>query len=668
MAYRPPEKLVVFGIDGPILPTLQRLMGEGRMPLMQKLVAGGTWADNCLVPYPTITPPNWTTIATGASAGRTGFTDFNVHWKGEPIGTTHAAFDSRWHTAEYLWEAAEKVGKRSIVINWPSTWPARMQDGWQIAGYGLSVNEWHDHPTFHHAYTFSGDALFSTEDYVEGSLVEVETAEDWRSLEAGVEYLEAELQWRFRYPKYTMAPLSWHALLEADAQGDFTTVHVCEERDRATATCSLKVGEWSDYIVREFASEELGKAEAVFRIKLLELSADGETVTVFVTPLCQIDGWTYPEGLDREIYEKGHCRGLPAPYLGLRTFRMGWFDADTFIELCDMHHQWFADAARYLMRRADNSAQKPWDLFFIHIHTPDYFYHLFASEVDPALNRDVESLKHWQEVEARMYESLDRAFADMAEAAPRRTLYAYVSDHGAKANGYKCNPGQILIDAGLTVLAEEEDPDAVAHFAAYTGRKQVDWSKTRAAASGSSYVWVNLKGRDPEGIVEPEDYVNVQNEVIKALYDYTDPETGLKPIGFAFKKQNARFLDLYGDTTGDVVFCYADEYGSQHGPQFPSATDGMGDLHGLFALSGPGVKKGHVLERNVSLKDLVPTVCYLMDLPVPADCEGAVVYQALDDPDAPLKERMRLQRHVDVLSGVAESEAAMTHTYHKAEG
>ena len=256
----------------------------------------------------------------------------------------------------------------------------------------------------------------------------------------------------------------------------------------------------------------------------------------------------------------------------------------------------------------------------------------------------------------------------MAAAAPRRTLYAYVSDHGAKANGYKCNPGQILIDAGLTVLKEDDDPEAVAHFAMYTGRKQVDWSKTRAAASGSSYIWVNLKGRDPEGIVEPEDYVTVQNEIIKALYDYTDPETGLKPIGFAFKKQNARMLDLYGDTTGDVVFCYADEYGSQHGPQFPSATDGMGDLHGLFALSGPGVKKGHVLERNVSLKDLVPTVCHLMGLPVPADCEGAVVYQALADPDAPLKERMRLQRHVDVLSGVAESEASMTHTYHKAEG
>lgn len=667
MAYRPPEKLMVFGIDGPILPTLQRLMREGRMPFMQKLVAAGTWADHCLVPYPTITPPNWTTIATGASAGRTGFTDFNVHWRGEPIGQTHAAFDSRWHSAEYLWEAAEKVGKRSIVINWPSSWPARLQDGWQIAGYGLSVNEWHDHPTFHHAYSFSGDALFSTDDFVEGTLIEVEDVEGWQGLEAGDSYLEAELPWRFRYPKYTMQPLTWHMLLEADAYGKFTIAHVCERRDRDSAMCSLQVGEWSDNIVRKVASEELGETEAVFRIKLLDLSPDGETVTLFVTPLCQIDGWTHPAGLDREIFEQGECRGLPAPYLGLRTFRMGWFDAETFIELCDMHHQWFADAARYLMRRADGG-DKPWNLFFIHIHTPDYFYHLFASEVDPALNRDAESLKHWQEIEARMYESLDRAFADIAKSAPRRTLYAYVSDHGAKANGYKCNPGRILIDAGLTVLAQEEDPEAVAHFAMYTGRKQVDWSKTRAAASGSSYVWVNLKGRDPEGIVEPEDYVAVQNEIIKALYDYTDPETGLKPIGFAFKKQNARMLDLYGDTTGDVVFCYVDEYGSQHGPQFPSATQGMGDLHGLFALSGPGVKKGHVLERNVNLKDLVPTICYLMDLPVPADCEGAVVYQALDDPNAPSKERARLQHHVDVLSGVAESEASMTHTYHKAEG
>jgi predicted AlkP superfamily phosphohydrolase/phosphomutase len=284
------------------------------------------------------------------------------------------------------------------------------------------------------------------------------------------------------------------------------------------------------------------------------------------------------------------------------------------------------------------------------------------------LNKDRESLTYWQEIEARMYESIDAAFAHMAAQAPRRTLSAFVSDHGAKANGGKCNPGAILVQAGLTVLTAQEDPSCAANWAQYSGRKQVDWAKTRAVANGSCYVWVNLKGRDPHGSVEPEDYEKVQNEIIKALYDYTDPETGLKPIAFALKKQDARFLDLYGDTVGDVVFCFADEFGAQHGPQLPSARWGMGDLRGLFVLAGPGIKKGHVLERNVSLKDLVPTVCHLMELPVPRDCEGAILYQALEDPDALAKERARLQRHVNVLTGVAESEAAMTHTYHKAEG
>lgn len=656
MAYRPAEKLMVLGIDGPILPTLERLMAEGRMPIMRRLVQQGTWAANCMVPYPTITPPNWTTIATGASAGRTGFTDFNIHRPGEPLNVTHAAFDTRWHTAEYVWEAAERAGKRSIVVNWPSSWPARMEHGQQIAGYGLSVNEWHDHPVHHHVYSFSGEAIFSTEDFVEGTPIEVDDAHGWENLRAGVTYLEAELPWRFRYPRYTQAPLTWYLLLEADDSGEFTTAHVCETRDASRHVATLHRGEWSENVVGSVQTKELGTQEAAFRLKLLDLSADGERVTLYCTPLCQLDGWGFPDTLPPEV-GAAVCRGLPAPYLGLRTFKMGWFGADTFIELCDIHHQWLADASVYLL------TNKEWDLYFTHIHTPDYFYHLFAAKVDPALNADAADLARWREIEARMYQSLDTALGEIAAAAPRRTLFVLVSDHGAKASGQRVNPGRILADAGLTALTGADDLEVAGEFAAYSGRKSVDWSRTRAVANGSCFVWINLKGRDPEGIVAPEDYGVVQNEVIKALYDYTDPATGLKPIAFALKKEDARFLDLYGNQVGDVVFCYANEFGAQHGPHFPSARQSMGDMRGLLAFSGPGVRRGHVLERNVNLKDVVPTICHLMELPIPRDAEGAVVYQALEDPDAPAHERERLRRHVNVLSGVEESEAAMTHTY-----
>ena len=58
----------------------------------------------------------------------------------------------------------------------------------------------------------------------------------------------------------------------------------------------------------------------------------------------------------------------------------------------------------------------------------------------------------------------------------------------------------------------------------------VDWSRTRAYGQRSVHVYVNTKGRDPEGIVEPgREYDAVREGVLKALHEYVDPATGLKP-------------------------------------------------------------------------------------------------------------------------------------------
>ena len=101
--------------------------------------------------------------------------------KGSLSARTHAAFDSRWHTAEYLWEAAEKVGKRSIVIK--LAFYLAGADARRVAkspAMGCPSMNGTTIPPFNHAYTFSGDALFSTDDYVEGTLVEVDEVEDWQ--------------------------------------------------------------------------------------------------------------------------------------------------------------------------------------------------------------------------------------------------------------------------------------------------------------------------------------------------------------------------------------------------------------------------------------------------------------------------------------------------------
>lgn len=67
------------------------------------------------------------------------------------------------------------------------------------------------------------------------------------------------------------------------------------------------------------------------------------------------------------------------------------------------------------------------------------------------------------------------------------------------------------------------------------------------------HIYVNLKGRNPGGIVDKKDYDDVVNKIIGALYDYTDPETRRKPVALALKKEDARIIGLCGDGVGDVV-------------------------------------------------------------------------------------------------------------------
>ena len=159
--------------------------------------------------------------------------------------------------------------------------------------------------------------------------------------------------------------------------------------------------------------------------------------------------------------------------------------------------------------------------------------------------------------------------------------------------------------------------------------ERIDWSKTRAVPVGPTGIYINLKGRDPHGTVEPEEYERLRDEIIGLLYNYTDPETGKKPFTLVFRKEDARIIGLHGDTVGDIIYACIPE-SAHHGLQLPTAEFSTGSQKGLLVLRGPGVKRGFVLERTAWLVDVVPTICHLMDLPVPAQCEGAVLYQALE--------------------------------------
>ena len=70
---------------------------------------------------------------------------------------------------------------------------------------------------------------------------------------------------------------------------------------------------------------------------------------------------------------------------------------------------------------------------------------------------------------------------------------------------------------------------------------------------------------------------------------------------------------------------------------------------GFITMAGPGVRQGNFISRNAKLEDIVPTLCYLGELSVPADCEGGIFYQALEDPDMKIKELRACRRNYERL-------------------
>ena len=628
---------MVLGIDAPIVPRVYRMAKEGQLPALGKLMAEGVFAPNCLPPFPTITPPNWTTIATGAWPGTHGITDFDGHIPGDPLDVTHQNFDAREIQAETLWQAAARVGKKTILVNYPSTWHTEV-DGWQIGGYGLHANDVRiGFPKSSvNRDNLCKEILLSTEAYPFASELTFSKASGWEGVEHGPKALEAEVQPLLRGTLHQMEPITWHVLIDASEGKGYDTAILAKAKNKAGVYTRLKVGEWSQHLYDTFQTKDAGPQQAVFRAKLLELSPDGSAFRLFIPNLCNLHGWAATPGLEEEIRSEN---GLPLGRAPWDTWLMEWIDSQTMVETVEYHNTWLADAATYLLRN------KPWDLYFMHIHTPDSMYHIFSSDLDPLTAKNEALRRELEGTELALYQSVDRCIGRIVDAAPEDTLIVVTSDHGAKAKTADFEVSTVLEKAGLLVYAE----------AAQDQPRKVDWTRTKAVDQRRVHIYVNVKGRDPDGIVEPGDeYERVREAVIKALHEYVDPKTGRKPIALALKREDARIIGQYGPKAGDVIYAVDPHFFKEHGPHLPTAKIGIGDLRTLFIMKGPGVKQGVEIERTVWLTDIVPTICRLTELPVPAQTEGAIIYQALEDPDAQVKELQSLRRNVERLKRMVE--------------
>lgn len=631
------KKCILIGIDGASPRFVLRLIEQGKLPNFRKMMQEGVFAPHCFSSLPTSTPENWTTIATGAWNGTHQVMSFQVFQPPELHGRRMAGYTSEECRAEFIWDAVERVGKQSILLKYPASHPPTMKTGIQVCGC-------HVRPC---AHQIDGAHFFSTVDprnaplrlhealggtifpksrlpVLRGKMVFEARGIGGESIGVGLDegtafYGVPDMEQQkkenigLNTPVCKLVPpgKAYHLFVISMAGNGYDKVVIARDVAGSKRLAELAPGEWSQWLLESFETVD-GTREGPVRFKLEKLSPDGEIVSVYATQIMNVDHYTSPESLGRELYNKVGPFITDIGWEGLgHDLRNAWFSESVMRDLADMQHQWLANAVEYL------TGTREWSLCMLQAHCIDCANHHCLAAADPVTAVDEILQRRYLGFIDDLYMSLDRMLGQIISNTDKDTAVFVVSDHGGLPGTKHVNAQEVLEHAGLLVR------DAGG----------IDWQRTRAYVQNGLFVNVNLKGRESHGIVSSEHFDKTCDEIKAALHSYVDQQTGLHPFNLVLRKVDARYVGLYGDPAckkiGDILFTVREPFGGTHGSQLSSANWGLGSNTSLLIMSGAGIRHGVQLDRTVWLTDIVPTICHLIDVPVPKDTEGAIIYQAL---------------------------------------
>ncbi|MEE0511400.1 MAG: alkaline phosphatase family protein [Peptococcaceae bacterium] len=640
------RRVLFLGIDGADPMLMSRFLNEGALPNIQKFIDQGTANKDygMLGVQPTITPPNWASLATGAYPGTHGITCYWNHESGNPLTQLDVGFNSKLCRAEFIWDSAIKAGGNAIVFNYPTSWPPTNEKIIAVDGTAINPNS--------HGYCESEGIYFGD---INNADVESELHEKNNSglgcvVEDDIETLDFEFRdyeenqtesfviaddkrtnatnIKFKIDRYncpikdkdgeltTVLLLNQgrtrrYGRLVKNADGKYDTMEILKKRSDETPIGTVKVGEYSDWIEDEFTFTNI-TSKVYYKVKLIDLAEDASSYTLYRSYILDASNkkYFYPQTIADELLEN------VGPMLHMSACG---FD-DVMLETMAAEYEWIENSMIYLGKN------KPWDVFYMHCHALDCCNHNYQNLCLPEYTG--EKADYYMNIVREYYKITDHLVKRMMETFDDgNTVIVLASDHGGMSKAEDCETplvgdpwsvgGKVMEDLGYLSVDRS------------SGVPVIDWSKTVALGQRSGYIYINLKGRDPEGIVELKDYDSLVKKIKNDLLDYKD-EQGRRPVAFAFDRDEMEVLGLYGSTVGDIYFVFNPEWTRVHGTSLTTHSYKGTSVKAFFAMMGAGVKAHNLIERRVRAVDVVPTVCALTGIPVPKDCEGAVIYQALE--------------------------------------
>ena len=671
------NKVLVLGVDGLDPRLTKKYMDKGVMPNFEKFQKRGSAREDLVMlgAMPTITPPMWTTLATGAYCETHGITDFwNPH--PEKLDTLIYSFDSHNCKAEQLWNVTAEAGKKTLVYHWPgSSWPPssdspnlHVVDGTQPSNINIAVGtaEW-------------GQWIEASESFVEEHIDEkeadesgagcvitdLETEEDLDGSQNGLDMSlkqktlvnmvmsehEGECAGAFRselYEAKTTLPIkpakNWAnapegakefaipvsngmerrpVLIIPNEQGVFDKIAIYKSKKDAEPIVVLDTIDEVVSDIMDTVAKNGEHIEVARQAILLDVSEDGSHVEMWFGNAMEAhnDMLFHPKSLLNQIREKaGEIRSV-SMMIG-NSAKCGH---KIFTPLWESYSEWQANAMNALIE------ENGYEVVFSHLHNVDIAGHTFweISKYRPHIKQYDET---WmQAIMERFYVDTDRYLGRFMHLLDEGWDIIVTSDHGLLCaeeeepavpigDPYGINI-KVMQELGYTVMKKDENGNDL---------REIDWSKTTAVAQRGIYIYLNIKGRDPEGIVDPADQYELERKIIDDLYNYR--WNGKRIVSLAVRRKEAAHFGLNSDRCGDIIYFNEEGFNRIHGDSI-STYQGYADtsVSPIFMAAGPNIKEDYVTDRVIREVDVAPTVAVLTGVRMPAQCEGAPVYQIFED-------------------------------------
>ena len=585
-------EMIFLGIDGGLDSYIAREAEKGNLPNFARLLKRAVRLTELRTAHPSITPACWSSITTGTTPEINGIISDTLH-KGGKISDKLTAYNGNHLTAERFWEAAAKIGKTSLVTGVPVTAPGRSPLVRQCGGYSFyrytkpdSGMEFYDVPM---QLWFFDKAKKPSGALKNFPSVPLQKPSPVVTLGEGKFRLEMDLTKEKGANYRNIPPFSWE--LTADEEG-FTLIH--EEKE-----IRLLPESWAEPFFRELPSDA-GTLSMPFRFGCFAFE-DGFLI------LSEVTG-DLSDVCTPEMYEI--TRKLPPPPIDKSwTFYNSPATARIAFDGVDHQNQWQIEMLRHALSKEKS------DILVTYYPWPDTVNHLFWQIFSKCRSAAPELQELAEYAYKEVYSTADLFLGFLLdEVADENTTFLITSDHGSMGHTAGNSINSVLHKAGLLNYKE----DGVT----------IDPARTKAASGACCHIWVNLQGREEEGIVPPEKYEETVYEIISVLQDNLRGPDGRSFLAFAVRREEAGFFGLGGENTGDVVFGLTAGYAAMtiHAEQIPSARGQYGNMLSMGLFAGPGIEEGKVLSHPCRTVDLAPTICELMGYPLPEKCCGASLY------------------------------------------